>query len=315
MFQAFQQAFASRPLPHLTIGCSVGWEGVRPAFAVHRRYRTPFVVEFQDPWKSYIPSTWRFSEKFVHGTVRHAAATINVTPKWCDDDALDFGKQVLCVLNGFPPEVLGRDPAPGQPGQGQPVRIGYFGTMLCPGFDYEGWLRGLASVAPEQAHFCYAGRNHQDIDRLSQALGTSDRVLAEPPISIWDVFERQRTMDALLLFSFSARNGHFGFKMAETLASGRPVLVVGPDDPWLGDALACGTRVLWARDEREVHQVLRALAAEKARTGIVAGEWKVEAVRPYGWDRIAARLIADIASLLEQPGGTRPPTGPAAPHV
>src|SRR5262249_24724943 len=115
-----------------------------------------------------------------------------------------------------------------------------------------------------------------------------------------EVFLRQQTVDALLTFSWNDATdpGHFGFKLAETLASSRPVVVVGPRDESLHEALAAGTRVLLATTPAEGTTKLKALAEEKRRYGAVRAEINEPAIRELGWDRIAERLLTELDRLL-----------------
>jgi hypothetical protein len=292
---AFDHAFAGQPLPDVVLGAMIGWSGIHAALTVNRR-GIPLLVEFRDPWKQYHPHTWRYHAKRIHACVNRAVATIGVTPPWCERDRDEFGKEALYLPHGFPPEILD---LPSAPAAG-PLTVGYFGSMLYPQFDYRHWFAGLAAAGAGTARFHYAGGQCDGVRALSAEAGVSEGVLAEPRIDIWDVFPRQRSLDVLLTFSWNdlGDQGHFGFKLAELLAARRPVLVVGPRDEALQNALASGTRVLWATTPAEVAATLRALAEEKRRCGAVRVETNDAVIRDQAWDRVAARLLHELDRLI-----------------
>jgi glycosyltransferase involved in cell wall biosynthesis len=233
----------------------------------------------------------------VHGAVRRARATINVTPLWCERDAADFRKEVLYIPHGFPPELLvAAAPPPPPPG---PVQVGYFGQMINGGFNYADWFAGLAATEPGAAVFRYAGGQHAEVREIGHRAGLHDRVIAEGRVAMGEVFRRQREMDVLLTFSRNdpENNGYFGFKLAELMAAGRPVLVVGPPDESLRSTLAKGTRVLWATNPGEVTATLGRLIQEKRNGGVHS--WTDQSViREQAWDSVAARLLAELNRLL-----------------
>jgi glycosyltransferase involved in cell wall biosynthesis len=292
---AFEHVFRDGPRPDVLIGAFIGWSGVSAALALNRR-GLPLLLEFRDPWRQYHPFTWPYHQPRIHRCVRRALATINVTPPWCARDREEFGKESLFLPHGYPPEILDLPAAP----PAGPLAVGYFGSMLYPQFNYRDWFAGLAALEPGTACFHYVGGHHEGVRALSTEVGIADRVRAGSRIDIWDVFPRQRALDVLLTFSWNdlSDQGHFGFKLAEMLAARRPVLVVGPRDEALYEALAACTRVVWVQSPEEVAAALRALAEEKRRTGSVKAETNDAVIREQAWDRVAERLLAELRRLV-----------------
>src|SRR5262249_22963513 len=128
--RAFDEQYRGAAPPDVVVASCVGWAGVTPALALHRR-GIPFVLEFRDPWKSYDRETWHYHVPRVHRAARQALVLMNVTPLLCERDAAEFGKESVYIPHGVPPEFLGT--RVGQPqDSAAPLSVAYFGSMLYP---------------------------------------------------------------------------------------------------------------------------------------------------------------------------------------
>lgn len=287
---AFEQGLKRGP-PDFVLAVWPGFEPLWAACSASERARAPLAVEFQDPWRHFFPGHLRgLPGRALARSVSQASFLVNVSAPWCRADAADFAKRSVCIPTGFWPldDGWARGPRRG------PLRIAYTGHIKH--FDIEPFVKGLAQAARSgvACRFAYMGNDARFVRAAFCGEGMEDALEMHEPASPAEAYRLQRGADALLLFTFPQKPATFGYKYAEIVSHGLPLLLVGPVDvevesvtrTLVGDLHVC-------RDADGVAEVVERLDA----SGEVIARPKRE-VLGFTWPELAARLLHEIEACL-----------------
>ena len=208
----------------------------------------PWVADFRDPWTQNASARntgWRYRvDQWVEQKVLHTAdRVIGVTPSYTADLLrLAPGRPAehfVTIENGydqadFPEQsALPEAPTAAAEGCGQV-------TLAHVGFVYHGtalpFLRALEALGPAGAKLKvrFVGGLPADETAWLADHAPAAQVTVEPRRPHAAALEVMRRADVLLLFALGGqgKSGHYPGKLFEYMASGRPILMIGPE----GDA-------------------------------------------------------------------------------
>lgn len=271
------------------------FEWADAAQRISRARGTPYAVEFQDPWAHfYEPRVRPHARRALRRVLEGAAFTVNVCEAWCAGDTRDFGLRAVCIPTGFwerPSPARGDD-------SGRPLRMVYAGSLwyfdLCP---LAAGLR-LAREAGADFRFEYLGDDGERVREVFGAEGLADRVDLRGRVSPEQALDAISAADALPLFTLPSKPATFGLKFAEVVSRGLPVLLVGPDDPVLREAVAAHARLHACPDAPSVAAAVVKLAG--SRPILPRPD---PAVSGWTWPALARRLLGEMraAAVARRP--------------
>ncbi|MCC7518162.1 MAG: hypothetical protein IT578_03135 [Verrucomicrobiae bacterium] len=284
-FDAVRRAEERRPHDFL-LAVWPDFEWADAARSVARVYRMPFAVEFQDPWMHFYPPGVR---PHALGALRRvldgAAFTLNVCEAWCARDTRDFGLRSVCIPTGF-----WERPRPSRDGDPRrSLRLAYAGSLWY--FDLAPLVKGLrlARDAGVDWRFAYAGDDEALVRGAFEAEGIADQLETRGRVTPEDALDAISAADALPLFTLPSKPSTFGFKFAEVVSRGLPVLLIGPDDPVLREAIAARARLHACPDAAAVAAAL----AELARARPIRPQ-PHPSVAEWTWPALARRLLGEM---------------------
>jgi glycosyltransferase involved in cell wall biosynthesis len=214
-------------------------------------YGVPWLVDFRDPpLRSLRPAARRVYGTVMRRTVRTAAATIAVNPRWAREDERLLGRPAVSIPNGFDPDEFTGPPPPRDDAR---LVIAYLGQVI-PSQRLDVFLSGVALLKAELGDglsrrfvFRYRGVSHGEVGRLAAQAGIGALVDMGSPIPRPAAIAQMRAADLLLLLSatggavdFGIEEGLYPAKTFEYFGARRPILCV-PGDGGLLDALLAAT--------------------------------------------------------------------------
>ncbi len=205
----------------------------------------PWVADFRDPWTDIdyageLPATWparRLDAALERAVLRGASAVTVVTPSWRERLARRVPGRYALIRNGFDPaDFAGEAPAPA--GDFVIAYLGNLNAARSPDALWEA-LRRLDDAAAQRPRLRvrFIGNVDPAARAAARRYGVGDRVEVRPYVPHGEAVRAMRRSTLLLLVINRAANqqGIIPGKLYEYIASGRPVLGVGPPE---GDAAA-----------------------------------------------------------------------------
>ena len=234
----------------------------------------PWIADFRDPWSrvhfSYKlrltpPARWLHA-RLERQVTQRAARVVTVSRIWAGQFEEISGRSVEVIPNGFDPA----DFPPEAMSDGEPLTIGYFGSMGADRNPAVLWralaaLRRTGATGADRIRVRLYGAVDATVRASAEAYGVADQVELCPYLPHREAVEAMRRTSLLLLVVNRERDaeGAVPGKLYEYFASGRPTLLIGHEH---GDAVRilreCGAG--WAtgyESESEVGAVLRRLLA------------------------------------------------------
>ncbi len=281
-------------------------------WALHARTGTPWIADFRDPWTdiNYYDELPRTSAAHVldrwleRSVLARATRVVTVSPGWRD---LLLGKvdrapaDFAVIHNGFDPEDLGPADVPPL----DRFTLVYVGSLYGSRSPEVLW-RALAALRErgeiERLRLRLVGRIGDDVlARLdSHGLGA---ITEHVPYVPHDEAVREMQRATVLLLSVESyrhERGNLTGKVYEYLATGRPVLALGPVEGDAADLLR-GTdagRMLDRDDADGVAEHIRTLYEAWDRGALPTGA-PPEAIAPYSRRAEAGALAALVAEVSE----------------
>ena len=210
--------------------------------ALKRRLGLPWVADFRDPWTEihYLDAlgrsarTQRRDAALEASVLREADAVVTVSDPLRDSlRALAPGARVETIRNGFDPNDFAT-PAP--PVRADRFEVAYVGTLYAVP---QALLEALAAVHADEprVHLRVVGSVPDGFAEAVRAHGLAEAVTVEPPVSheVAIAIMREAALLVLTIEAWSYARAVVPGKTYEYLASGRPVVGLGPPD---GEAAA-----------------------------------------------------------------------------
>jgi len=230
--------------------------------SLHRATGTPWIADLHDPWTdiSYydeFPHTrWaeRLDAHFERSVLAEASAVTTVSPSWAELFARKAENRYAVVENGFDPN----DFESVQPASADDFVLAHVGKLYASRNPTVLW-RALAQLRDEgripDLRVYLTGSVDPEVRRSIEQQGLSEIVTVEGFVPHEEALRRMARSTLLLLVieQFAQAKGMITSKLYEYLASGRPVLGVGPSG---GDADAllrehdAGAVVDWGDTDR-----------------------------------------------------------------
>jgi glycosyltransferase involved in cell wall biosynthesis len=294
---AFAEVHARHPVS-VAVGVCAPWSTAVAARRVAMKWRIPYLVEFQDPWKDFFEQgSWRLHDKTLKAITDKAAALINVCEHWCAQDSRDLNKPSLCVPNGFEPALFDV-PVAAQPHH---FRLAYVGTLGYLGTPYADMLwQGLAQIKHLDWTFDYAGRDVEMVRSAAERWDLGARIKVAPALPQAEALNLLKAADSLILFTHPTRDSHFGSKYAEYMACKRPIILVGRPDSFITEDANRLTRLIQCENADTLTQIIPALIEEKRAHGRVEWHGDIRGIAKLSWPHIADGLLVDLKRLIAQ---------------
>ncbi|HUF10771.1 MAG TPA: glycosyltransferase [Rhodothermales bacterium] len=212
---------------------------------VKRKLGLPWIADFRDPWTGIVYfdrlplSKWALRKhRSLEGSVlREADAVVDVTPSWAENDRRRGAKRVVTIYNGFDPADRPED----APAASRRFTISHLGVLTADR-NHEAFWDALSAIADGRADFKkdlevrLIGRADRSVTQSSERIGLGENVVDVGYLPHGDAV-REMHAAAVLLLPINRRQhtdpGIIPGKLYEYLASGRPILLIGPTD---GDA-------------------------------------------------------------------------------
>lgn len=276
---------------------------------LHRSTDTPWIADLHDPWTdiSYydeFPHTrWaeRLDAHFERSVLSEASTVTTVSPTWADLFASKAENRYAVVENGFDPATFESVTPP----LAEDFVLAHVGKLYASRNPTVLW-EALAAL-----------RDEERIPRLTvQLTGTVDPVVRQsierhglsPIVEVNDFVPHDEavrrmarsTLLLLLIEPFAQANGMITSKLYEYLASGRPILGVGPSG---GDADAllreheAGEVVSWTDVERAKDVIVAHYEAWASGTPGSGAAW--DDIQVHNRLHQARRLAEELESVVD----------------
>ncbi|MGB3544705.1 glycosyltransferase, partial [Rubrivirga sp.] len=275
-----------------------------------QRTGTPWVADFRDPWTAInfyddlpmTPAARALDRRFERNVLRAADAVTTVSPTWArllERTAGLKSGSVEVVQNGVDLEDVPAEREPVRADAFSLVHVGSLYATRDPGVVWRAVRQLRAQGEVEKLVVRLVGKTDGAV--LEAARATGAPVEAVPYVTHADAVLEQARAGLLLLSieRFAAEDGMITGKLYEYLASGRPVLGVGPVE---GDAAALlaetdgGT--MHGRDDLESVMATIQRHYDAWASGSVLEGASRAAVEPYS-RQAQTRLLADVIRGLE----------------
>ena len=283
---------------------------------------TPWVADFRDLWNDShqfrrVRPLRPIERRLEQRTLEAAGALTTATPAWASLLERRHGKPAWVIHNGFDPVDL---PTPGPPASR--FTLTYTGVLYQDAQDIGSLLRAIALLREEGAldassfELRLVGRYLRAVRPDVRRLQIDDLVSFTDTVSHGEALRLQADATALVLLLWTRPEGRgwLSAKRYEYMASGRPILAVGPRDCDAAQVVAEMRAGVVASDAATVAAIIRSWLAEFERTGRVASAVDREALRVYEWRAVTGRLAAafdatvgsEPAAAADLPGGLLP---------
>lgn len=231
----------------------------------------PWVADFRDPWslnESARNHGWRYRvDQWVEKIILHNAdRVVGVTPTYTADmrrlAPTRASQCFVTIENGYdaadfptpPPGSTGLEPSSLEPQvqPDQPVRLAHIGFL------YAGtaipFLQAVHELGPIAArlHLSFTGGLSANESAWLEQHPLAAPMIVQPRVSHAQAIQRMRQSDWLLLFALggSQRSGHYPGKLFEYMASGVPILMIGPPGDAAELVQRSGTGIHFASDDQ-----------------------------------------------------------------
>lgn len=211
------------------------------AWLLHKLYRTPFVVDYRDSWtldlyhdRPAVPdrsAAARWERRILRDAAR-ATFVNEALLDWHRRRYPDYADRMGVLANGWEPDLLS-EPAATVPLPGQPLRLGYLGTMTryMPLEEFfEGWRLARKELVLEDASVRmhgHLGYFQNTAGQIRSAIPVDEgiNVSYAGPVSKIDATRTYDSIDVLLLILAGSKYVTSG-KVYEYLATGKPIVSV-----------------------------------------------------------------------------------------
>lgn len=292
------------------------WSAFAAAWAFGRLTRTPYVMDYRDAWTlnqfTGEPTpppgdlAWTWERRLVEGAARVVFVNEGMRA-WYAERYPKAVATMRVIPNGYDADLVGITPFR-RPGEGEPLRFGYVGTVtqVLPHEQmWAGWELARTGDLAEATFDIYGrlgffARSRAFLQALLPDPATSG-VQFRGPVPKHDIGQVYDRLDVLVLLIPGGRYVTTG-KIFENLVVGKPiVLVCDPDSDAV--KVSAGHPLVHAVPEltaEAVADALRAAAAQSRRLdGADVQEARAFAAR-YERSRLVARAGAEMEEVLRR---------------
>jgi glycosyltransferase involved in cell wall biosynthesis len=277
-----------------------------------RRFDASHVIDIRDGWGDdpmglhVVPWQRWVDSALERRLLPHASAIVTVSHDQAGSITSRFGalaERVRVIPNGFDPEDL-RGISPRIPATGDKITFLYAGRLVAGqqlGMFFE-VLGGMIDEALDPSFRFLGAIDPAHAEEASAHLGS--RVAVDRPVSHGEALAAMGSADVLVVASGGGGTGTGKGKLFEYLASGRPVLTIGPAGP--GADLLRATRAgAWApEDDRDAIRAAIGTVVAMARDPSFAGA-PPGLLEPF----TRSHLAIEWSHLLEEVAGVSPTVG------
>ena len=276
------------------------------ASTVARRTGTPWVAEYRDLWAdnaNYLYQRWRLpiDRAIEHRVVAKAAGMVTVSEPLADRLRSRFGKPTIVVLNGYD-----RVDLPKRDAADDVLRIAYTGQVYAKYQNPRPVLEAIAKLGADAARVrvdFYLRSHLPVVQKMIDDAGVAASAFVHPPVPYAEARRLQASADLLLLMLWNDVNdtGILTGKMFEYVGVRRPILTVGPGDPYTGDFIASRGLGRVVYNAEDAARELRARLVEKDAGGVAAvpEQASVELSRKVQTQKLEA-FLAEIVHARRQ---------------
>jgi glycosyltransferase involved in cell wall biosynthesis len=239
------------------------------ARSLHRWMKVPWIAEFRDPWSQMLAEQGRSSRRarqLETALARESVARVMTSPSWAASHAEQWRRPVEVIANGHDGQVTGERHQPD-------FTLAYLGSFYPRTQSlsalWEAIARLQAAPTGGRVRVQFIGTLHPDLERELERRGLRPNVEVTGFLTHVDALARlSRSSLVVAAGPHDARGllrGQVAAKLAEYLATDRPILYIGDPDCDAAELLRGypGTRIVATGD---VDGVTRALTEERRRT-------------------------------------------------
>ncbi|HKY48574.1 MAG TPA: glycosyltransferase, partial [Acidimicrobiia bacterium] len=284
---------------------------------VGRRFDVPYVVDFRDAWTfdqftgELKPGATEVALTVERQVLHHAAAVIAVNQAILDwlihTHSVPRRVRRLVVENGYDGDLIDPELAEGYAGRtleemrDSGPRFAYVGTVIPDKLDWESLFRRWADaqrLVPYEVSFDmygHLGFSSQQAEAMNPVF-RSDGVRHHGSIPKTEVWRVYKHADALVLPMYSSPFVTSG-KVYEMMATGKPILALGPDTAGAMKPLRGYPKLVFSRgrDPREVARAIQAAVMLAANSPKALDRAAID----YASRFERARLIRPLMNLLD----------------
>jgi glycosyltransferase involved in cell wall biosynthesis len=230
-----------------------------------------------------------------------AAALSTATPAWARVLQGKFGKPTWFIPNGFDETELPKQVAP-------PERftLTYTGVFYRKKQDAASLLDAIARlkeerfIDPATFELRLVGRYLRTLQPDVEARGISDLISFHDTVSHSEALEQHAASTGLIFFLWTGQEGRgwLSAKVYEYMASGRPILAIGPRDVDAAELVRSMGAGEIAEDRAGVEDVLRRWIEEFRTKGALQQRVDRDRLKEYEWRQIGARLAAAFDAVV-----------------
>ncbi|MBL7977427.1 MAG: glycosyltransferase family 4 protein [Bacteroidetes Order II. Incertae sedis bacterium] len=267
---------------------------------LHQKTGIPWLADFRDPWTdiSYyhtLPHTrlahW-WDAKLESKVLNGADLVTMVSPYYLRQmqERMQHPERMHLLSNGFDPNDF--PPMPHIPTKKEQFTLAYTGSLFV---NPSGLWQAIADIRRDwpTIRLQFTGRTDERVLADMHKKHIDDILIQQPYVAHEEALLCMQTADALLLVieEKAGTEGILTGKLFEYLATGKPILAIGPPN---GDA----AKVLRAAGAGEMisHQDV---AAIRNRIETLLSDSDRSSVRPYPQNFTRQRLTQNLASLLD----------------
>ena len=264
-------------------------------------FNIPWIADFRDLWTQFhyyrygSIRKW-FERKLEIKTLSLADALVAVSQPWADKlEALNQGKDVFTITNGFDPEEAISSSLTSK------FTICYTGHIYHgkqePGLLFKA-IRALIDdglIDRKEIKVSFYGSTYHWLDEQIREYGLGEIVHQKGMISRDAAFSKQRESQMLLLMDWGhvEEQGVYPAKVFEYLAARRPILATGGGEGVIKDLMEQTNAGIHAADKESVKDALLSFYNEYKHNGEVGYKGKEEEINKYS-QREMARKYSEV---------------------
>jgi hypothetical protein len=290
--------------PDVVIGSALPASSLYAARGIARKLRVPWIAEFRDLWTDnhyYSLPRWRraLDRLLEHDLLASTSGIVTISGGLAEALRARSSKPVEVILNGIDDAVIrSRSNATNTE---MPLLIVHTGQLIPGKRDPMPVLQALTLLgeSAKDVDLRFFGRRLEVVTEELRRFPSQATVSVNEPVSRDRALAIQNAADVLLLLLWNhpSESGVVTSKLFEYLASGHPILLVGPSDGEAARIVRESRTGFIAHDAHGIASVFRELIEKKKNGGIP--RHSVEQVLPYRRSKQVERLALFFCQLVK----------------